>query len=259
MTEKLTVEQVDRDAATQGSSMDRQARRYASQHIAGFRRGGYLLREFGDHLSAFAHRLASIVRPPAMTDDQIKHMVDRFLSWQLPANFAPDAGISFVPDFNVGTPYPMKHTPSGTNLFNAEQSEAMVRHMVEGLAALSTPQPVGEVNSASSLIAIGKVAQGLWVDHAATLLAAQMSSEDEADWIIKERTGAVSVNAALCAIAEALTQTAPLAQTGESALRSAAREFIEAYDNPDGPAFVKVNALRAALATPSPVVDRSAM
>lgn len=68
-----------------------------------------------------------------MTDDQIKHMVDRFLSWKLPADFNPDGGISFTPDFNVGTPWPMKHEPSGTNLFDATQAKAMVQHMIEDL------------------------------------------------------------------------------------------------------------------------------
>lgn len=68
-----------------------------------------------------------------MNDDQIKHMVDRFLSWKLPEDFRPDAGISFKAEFNEGTPWPMKHEPSGTNLFDARQAEAMIRHMVEGL------------------------------------------------------------------------------------------------------------------------------
>lgn len=68
-----------------------------------------------------------------MTDDQIKHMVNRFLGWKLPENFHPDAGISFEPRFNIGTPYEMKHNPSGTNLFDADQAEAMVRYMLDGL------------------------------------------------------------------------------------------------------------------------------
>ena len=68
-----------------------------------------------------------------MTDEQIKHMTNRFLQWKLPDNFNPDAGISFTPDFNVGTPYPMKHEPSGTNLLNYTQAEAMVRHMLDGM------------------------------------------------------------------------------------------------------------------------------
>ncbi|WP_190241463.1 hypothetical protein [Rhizobium sp. N122] len=68
-----------------------------------------------------------------MTKDQIKHMVDRFLSWKLPENFRPDAGISFRAEYNENTPHPMKHEPSGTNLLDAVQAEAMVRHMIEGL------------------------------------------------------------------------------------------------------------------------------
>lgn len=68
-----------------------------------------------------------------MKDEQIKHMVNRFLAWKLPANFAPDAGISFKAAFNEHTAHPMKHDPSGTNLFDAGQADAMVRHMVEGV------------------------------------------------------------------------------------------------------------------------------
>lgn len=67
-----------------------------------------------------------------MTDAQIKQMVDRFLQWKLPADFAPDAGISFKAEFNEHTAYPMRHEPVGTNLFNAVQAEAMVRHMLGG-------------------------------------------------------------------------------------------------------------------------------
>ena len=68
-----------------------------------------------------------------MTDDQIKHLVARFLGWRLPENFNPDAGISFKRTFNEGTPYPMKHEPVGTNLFDASQAEQMVRYMVDGM------------------------------------------------------------------------------------------------------------------------------
>lgn len=68
-----------------------------------------------------------------MSDEQIKHMVDRFLTWSLPSNFNPDCGISFRAEFNEHLPDPMRHKPCGTNLFDAGQAEAMVRHMVEGL------------------------------------------------------------------------------------------------------------------------------
>ena len=69
-----------------------------------------------------------------MTDAQVKAMVDRFLRWRLPENFAPDAGISFKPTFNENTAHPMRHEPTGTNLLNAQQAEAMIRHMIEGVA-----------------------------------------------------------------------------------------------------------------------------
>ncbi len=71
-----------------------------------------------------------------MTDDQIKHMVDRFLSWKLPEHFNPDCGINF--DANAAiklNPRNHKFEPIGTNLFSATQADAMVRHMLEGLPA----------------------------------------------------------------------------------------------------------------------------
>lgn len=41
-----------------------------------------------------------------MTEEQIKHMVSRFLGWKLPKNFNPDAGISFKAEFNEHTAFP---------------------------------------------------------------------------------------------------------------------------------------------------------
>lgn len=65
------------------------------------------------------------------TDAQIKHMVDRFLQWKLPATFAPDCGIKFERHPN--------QDPVGTNLFTAVEAEAMVRHMLEGMPESGTP------------------------------------------------------------------------------------------------------------------------
>ena len=76
-----------------------------------------------------------------MTDKQIEHMVQRFLMWRLPENFNPDNGISFKPTFNatpqamkaLGLSEPMKCNPVGTNLFDYDQTKAMVQYMLEGL------------------------------------------------------------------------------------------------------------------------------
>lgn len=51
-----------------------------------------------------------------------KQMVERFLSWKLPNDFAPDGGISFD-----GVSEPV-----GTNLLNYTQAEKMVEYMVKG-------------------------------------------------------------------------------------------------------------------------------
>lgn len=69
----------------------------------------------------------------SITEDQIKHMVNRFLGWKLPSDFSPDGGVSFKKAFNDHLPQPMKNEPVGTNLLDATQADAMVRHMVEGL------------------------------------------------------------------------------------------------------------------------------
>lgn len=65
-----------------------------------------------------------------MTESQIKHMVNRFLNWQLPENFNPDGGISFQPIGNENTPHEYRHNPTGTNLLDAVQAEAMIRHII---------------------------------------------------------------------------------------------------------------------------------
>lgn len=68
------------------------------------------------------------------TEDEIKAMVDRFLSWPLPEDFSPDAGIEFEPEYNHdynasrGLP-PSRHSPTGTNLFDADQAKAMIKHI----------------------------------------------------------------------------------------------------------------------------------
>lgn len=62
-----------------------------------------------------------------ITDEQIDHMVDRFLSWELPKDFAPDAGVSFAAPSNP------ELWPAGTNLLTATQAREMVCHIIYGL------------------------------------------------------------------------------------------------------------------------------
>lgn len=60
-------------------------------------------------------------------------MVNRFLGWRLPEDFHPDGGIVFTSSYDNGTKQGGRHEPEGTNLFNAEQAEAMIQFMLEDL------------------------------------------------------------------------------------------------------------------------------
>lgn len=67
----------------------------------------------------------------AVTDE----MVTRFLGWKLPADFSPDAGITFKRVYNEQSPFgPQNHEPTGTNLLSGEQARAMLEHVL-GLGA----------------------------------------------------------------------------------------------------------------------------
>lgn len=69
-----------------------------------------------------------------MNEQQIKHMVDRFLQWRLPEDFNPDCGIHFDADAAKKlNPNNHRYEPVGTNVFTADQAEVMVRHMIKDL------------------------------------------------------------------------------------------------------------------------------
>jgi len=63
-----------------------------------------------------------------MTDEQMKQMAERFLSWKLPTDFNPDGGISF--DRYDRAAFNFAHWPTGTNLLTYAQALALVKHMV---------------------------------------------------------------------------------------------------------------------------------
>jgi hypothetical protein len=65
-----------------------------------------------------------------LREEQVQHMVQRFLSWKLPENFNPDNGISATrPNYGPNVAW----EPTGTNLLDYTQADAMVRHMLEGM------------------------------------------------------------------------------------------------------------------------------
>lgn len=97
--------------------------------------GGERIRHQIDHEDGWVY----VMRLTAETPEQHKvdpmkvtdEMVNRFLWWKLPRDFAPDCGISFdgrKPDqWN-----PSREWPMGTNLFTAVQARAMLEHVLGG-------------------------------------------------------------------------------------------------------------------------------
>ena len=73
---------------------------------------------------------APVPSPSGVTNDQIRHMVERFLGWKLPADFSPDNGVSFQKPTGVNA---AAHWPSGTNLLHYDQAFQMVRYITDNL------------------------------------------------------------------------------------------------------------------------------
>lgn len=84
-----------------------------------------------------------------MTLDQIEYMVGRFLSWKLPGDFNPDGGINFDAIANEGGEFERRREPVGTNLFDYQQAESMVRYMLDGLPAAKPPEGAPEIRTAT--------------------------------------------------------------------------------------------------------------
>jgi hypothetical protein len=69
-----------------------------------------------------------------VTKAQIEYMVSRFLSWKLPSPTSRPTRESASRRRSTRTRLgPADTSPTGTNLFDATQAEAMVRHMTEGM------------------------------------------------------------------------------------------------------------------------------
>lgn len=87
----------------------------------------------------------------------VKEMVDRFIGWELPEDFSPDAGITFTPtDLQKSG---VHGWPTGTNLFTADQADKMIGYVAAPLLAKllmyiheerfnTTPQPAPDVQAA---------------------------------------------------------------------------------------------------------------
>lgn len=85
----------------------------------------------------------------------IDKMVDRFLRWELPKDFAPDSGIEFTEPQEIFTKIENandNHWPVGTNLFDAQQAEEMIKYLLAVDDSERTSETVGEVSPLNTLV-----------------------------------------------------------------------------------------------------------
>lgn len=86
-----------------------------------------------------------VARAKSLLADRVgvDEMVSRFLGWKLPADFFPDAGITFKPRYNEHMPWGGNtHEPTGTNLLTADQARGMLEYVI-GVAAPTVAEPIG--------------------------------------------------------------------------------------------------------------------
>lgn len=111
-----------------------------------------------------------------MNAAQIKHMVERFLGWELPKNFNPDGGITCKrPNYAPNVHW----APVGTNLFDMEQATAMVEYMLEEL-------PDSTLGQDAKIAEIGKRHE-----RDVTDLRAHVTIHDE--WCVKDRAALLRI------------------------------------------------------------------
>jgi len=124
--------------------------------------------------------------PANRTDYVSRAMVDAFLSWRLPEDFSPDAGISFTRDYNQNTPYPRQHEPIGTNLFSADQAREMLEYVMRESRRLEGERATRAVEG------MVKAFEGFGAGEAITRAADQVNAQEagfpvEPEYLIRLR------------------------------------------------------------------------
>ena len=92
-----------------------------------------IAQNFHDHyrLRQLISQLVVPIFPPIKPKvDAVEVAINRFLSWTLPADFAPDCGINFTPVVHNDNVV----MPTGTNLFTAAQAKEMFEHCLMGVS-----------------------------------------------------------------------------------------------------------------------------
>lgn len=84
----------------------------------------------------------------------IKTMVDRFLGWRLPKDFAPDGGISFKES---------AWWPTGTNLLHAGQAKEMFEYVTAATSEMDFGQAIEALKAGKKVARLGWNGKGMFL------------------------------------------------------------------------------------------------
>lgn len=144
-------------------------------HAEAILRGDY---DGGPALRAIAAALQQAQQAQQPAENVVDHMVNRFLCWKLPQDFAPDAGISFAPLTDPAWTHDI--WPIGTNLLHAGQAKAMVEHMLTGINVQQPgAQAVAEIDDELHLEWLD---DALYLPPGTKLYTAPLPEVSESEW-----------------------------------------------------------------------------
>lgn len=98
----------------------------------------------------------------------IKNMVDRFLCWKLPRDFAPDCGISF----EEGAWW-----PTGTNLLHAGQAKEMIEHLLSSDSGMSFGLAIEALKLGKKVARAGWNGKGMWLSLSGPIEGRRIGNE----------------------------------------------------------------------------------
>ena len=109
----------------------------------------------------------------------IDELVNRFLAWKLPADFAPDGSVRYSAVYPPDSP----HWPSGTNLLTAQQAKDMLTHVLGDVLAEAA-------KSERRAITFGDIVHSQVIAMRAAVVAAKLEGLDVGmQWIANTLEG----------------------------------------------------------------------
>jgi len=106
------------------------------------------------------------------SEEYIDTITERFLGWELPKDFNPDAGISFEQPTHSNYPF-----PTGTNLFDFNQAKEMIKYILNQRSSKMEKYKGYNVPDVGEFVSKYKEAANIRVDYCDTANCGALSND----------------------------------------------------------------------------------